>query len=101
MPEVHVSTQVVDFCRGLPPQPRRKLRPAIRDLESERGDIKPLEGRLSGYHRLRSGAYRVVVRYRPARGKTHIDCLYANHRSIIYEILESAECLPGFEEREG
>ena len=82
--KVELSEQVVDFVRRLPPDPRRRLRRALRDLAHERGDIKPLEGPLEGYCRLRVGAYRVVLSY--ARRAT-LQCVFAERRSIIYELL--------------
>jgi len=82
--KVELSEQVVDFVRRLPPDPRRRLRRALRDLAHERGDLKPLEGPLEDYCRLRVGAYRVVVSY--AKRRT-IQCIFAERRSIVYELL--------------
>lgn len=72
------------FVRALPPDPRKRLRQAIRDLSEERGDIVPLEGALEGFCRLRVGAYRVVFAY--ASDKT-IDCVLVERRSVVYELL--------------
>lgn len=82
--KVELSEQVVEFVRRLPPEPRRRLRRALRDLARERGDLKPLEGPLDGYCRLRVGAYRVVVSY--AKRRT-IQCIFAERRNIVYELL--------------
>ena len=82
--KVELSEQVVDFVRRLPPDPRRRLGRALRDLAHERGDLKPLEGPLEDYCRLRVGAYRVVVSY--AKRRT-IQCIFAERRSIVYELL--------------
>jgi mRNA-degrading endonuclease RelE of RelBE toxin-antitoxin system len=82
--KVELSEQVVDFVRRLPPDSRRRLRRALRDLAHERGDLKPLEGPLEDYCRLRVGAYRVVVSY--AKRRT-IQCIFAERRSIVYELL--------------
>lgn len=98
--EVWLHPRVWDFCRALPPVPRKKFRAALRGLERERGDIKPLEGRLSGYWRLRSGAYRVLFAIQLEDGVRKINCLYAEHRSVVYSILESRENLRGFLDRE-
>lgn len=72
--------------RAQAPEPRRQLRRALRDLTRERGDLKPLEGPLQDYYRLRVGSFRVVLRY--ASAKT-IDCVFAERRSIVYEVFES------------
>ena len=82
--KVEFSEQVVDFVRRLPPEPRRRLRRALRDLGRERGDIKPLEGPLETCCRLRAGAHRIVLSY-ATRGT--IQCVFAERRNIVYEFL--------------
>jgi mRNA-degrading endonuclease RelE of RelBE toxin-antitoxin system len=82
--KVELSEQVVDFVKRLPPEPRRRLRLALRDLARERGDIKPLEGPLEDYCRLSVGAYRIVLSYTARRT---IQCLFAERRSVVYELL--------------
>jgi len=87
---VNLSTQVLGFCGSLAPEPRKKLRLALRNLQKEAGDIKSLEGPLAGFHRVRSGSHRVVFVRRLRKGKPEIDCLFAEHRSLVYEILTAA-----------
>lgn len=82
---VLVREQVKGFIATLGPESRRKIRLALRGLESERGDCLPLKERLSGYHRLRVGSYRVVYRYVP--GKV-IECVFAEERGLIYNLFE-------------
>jgi mRNA-degrading endonuclease RelE of RelBE toxin-antitoxin system len=65
--KVELSSQVLDFIRHLPPEPRRRLREALRGLTKEKGDIKRLEAPLEGYCRLRVDGYRVVIHYAPGR----------------------------------
>ena len=60
---VLVAKQVAEFVRRLPPQPKRRLRRALRDLAREKGDMKALEPPLHGYCRLRVGGYRIVFAY--------------------------------------
>jgi mRNA-degrading endonuclease RelE of RelBE toxin-antitoxin system len=81
--KVEISDQVVDFVRRLAPDPRRVVRKALRDLAAEKGDIKPLEGPLDGYCRLRVGTYRILFAY---VGRNTIQCVFAERRSIIYEV---------------
>jgi mRNA-degrading endonuclease RelE of RelBE toxin-antitoxin system len=84
---VELAEQVVLFVRSQPPDPRRKLRLALRRLTTERGDIKALEGPLQGYHRLRIGAYRVVFAYsQPRDGRTCIQCLFVERRDTVYTV---------------
>ena len=81
---VVLSGQVVDFIRRLAPEPKGRLRRALRGLARGRGDIKALEAPLVGYYRLRVGGYRVVLAY----GKrATIECIFAEQRSLVYELL--------------
>lgn len=82
--KVVLAAQVVDFVRRLPPEPRQRLRRALRELRRERGDVKTLEAPLEGYCRLRVGGYRVVFAY-GKRG--FIECIFAEQRSVVYELL--------------
>lgn len=85
--KVEVSPQVAEFLRRQPPEVRRLLRGALRELALGKGDVKPLEGPLEGYCRLRAGAYRVVFAY---AGRRTIQCIFAERRSIVYEVLAQA-----------
>jgi mRNA-degrading endonuclease RelE of RelBE toxin-antitoxin system len=82
---VELDPQVVAFVRALAPEPRKLLRLALRRLAHEKGDLKQLEGELSGYCRLRVRGYRVIVRFFEDRGRV-ARCVYAERRSIVYEI---------------
>lgn len=84
---VRLGPQVVDFIRQLAPDPRRKVRQALRDLEKGKGDIKALEGPLQDYARLRIGPYRVILSYGKSRT---IDCVFAERRSLVYEVFADA-----------
>ena len=81
---VVLAGQVVEFLRRLPPEPKRRLRQALRDLTRERGDLKALEPPLDSYCRLRVGGYRIVFSY-GKRGT--IECIFAERRSVVYELL--------------
>lgn len=80
---VLLAEQVVDFVRRLPPEPRRRVRRALRDLGKGTGDIGPLEAPLQGYCRLRVGAYRIIVSHATPRT---VRCVFAERRSIVYEV---------------
>ena len=90
---VELDPQVVKFIRSLPPEPRRRLRAALRGLERGNGNLRSLEGDLSGYYRLRVGSYRVVVRFYLIRGQRVTRCVFAERRSVVYELF--AELLTG------
>jgi mRNA-degrading endonuclease RelE of RelBE toxin-antitoxin system len=85
--KVEVSAQVADFVRRLPPEPRRRLRRALKDLAKEKGDIKRLEGPVDGYCRLRVDGHRVILSY---TGRGAIQCVFVERRSIVYEIFAGA-----------
>ena len=78
----------MEFLQSLPPEPKRALRLAIKRLPKHLGDIRSLEGKLRDYYRLRVGTYRVIFRRRMEKGEPLVECLYANRRSIVYEVFE-------------
>jgi mRNA interferase RelE/StbE len=80
---IELSSQVLEFVRRLAPEPRRLLRRALKDLARGKGDIKPLEGPLDGYCRLRVQSYRVVFSY---ASRSRIQCIFAERRNIVYEV---------------
>jgi len=80
---VIVSGQVVAFVRRLAPEPRRLVRRALRELAGGKGDIRQLEGPLEGYYRLRVGPYRIVFSYGE---RQRIECVFAERRSLVYEV---------------
>ena len=85
--KVEISERVVAFVRRQAPEPRRSLRRALRRLASERGDIRALEGPLTGYSRLRVGPYRIVFAYATEpRQSTCIRCIYAERRDVVYTV---------------
>ena len=90
---VELDPQVADFVRSLAPEPRQQLRTALRALEKDQGDLRPLEGELTGYWRLRVGSYRVVIRFHTGRDQRIARCVFAERRSIVYELF--AELITG------
>jgi len=84
--KVRVEEQVQAFVKSLAPDPRKRLRLAIKGLADGRGDIKSLEGNLADYCRLRVAGYRVIFKERAERGSRVIDCFYAERRALVYEI---------------
>ena len=85
---VEISTPVEKFLRTLAPQPRRILIQAIKGLARDRGDRKALEGRLTGYCRLRVASYRVLYRELMVRGERVFRCDFAERRSVVYELFQ-------------
>jgi mRNA-degrading endonuclease RelE of RelBE toxin-antitoxin system len=83
---VLLAGQVFAFAATLAPEPRRRLKRAILGLAKERGDLRTLTDKLSGWHRLRVGQYRVLFRYRSGRV---IECAFAGERQLVYELFEA------------
>lgn len=65
---------------------RRAFKRAVLGLATEKGDIKALGDKLSGYYRLKVARYRIIFRYTPERT---IECVFAEERKLIYEVFES------------
>ena len=87
--KIRVESQLEALVKSLAPDPRRRLRLAVKGLETGRGDIKSLEGNLAGYNRLSVTGYRVIFKERSERGVRIIDCVFAERRALVYEIFVS------------
>lgn len=83
---VRPSRQVIEYASRLAPEPRRAVKQALVDLRKERGDIRALEGDLSGYYRLRVGRHRIIFSY-AADGA--IDAIFIEERGLIYDVFEA------------
>lgn len=86
MTKLRVSQQVEDFVKSKAPEPRQRLRKAIKGLADGEGDIKLLEGPLQGYYRLRIGGWRILYVERFEEGTQIIYCLFAEERGVVYEL---------------
>jgi mRNA-degrading endonuclease RelE of RelBE toxin-antitoxin system len=86
MNKVIVHPQAEAFVRALAPEPRRRLVRVMKALPA--GDTKALEGRLSGYRRLRVGGFRILYAESVKDGVRTFDCLFAERRSLVYELFE-------------
>jgi mRNA-degrading endonuclease RelE of RelBE toxin-antitoxin system len=85
---VRLGQSVKDFIATLAPEPRRTLRRALKDLEKGRGDVRQLEGCLAPHWRLRVKRLRVVYAEKAQGGERVVLCFYANHRPVVYELVE-------------
>ncbi|MFA5264420.1 MAG: hypothetical protein WC378_11395 [Opitutaceae bacterium] len=83
---VRLSTQVIEFAVRLAPEPRHAIKRALGELRQERGDIRALEGSLSGYYRLRVGRHRIIFSYAADRA---IEAVFIEERQLVYEIFEA------------
>lgn len=84
--QVKIRQQVWQYYGRLGPQDRRTIKRALKELASERGDIRALRESLQGYYRVRIGTHRVIFRYLAGRV---IECVYMNDRSLVYDVFES------------
>jgi mRNA-degrading endonuclease RelE of RelBE toxin-antitoxin system len=80
---VRLTAQVVEFVRRQASEPRRRIRKALAELASGRGDVKQLEGPLAAYGRLRVGPFRIILSH---EGTKFVDCVFAERRGIVYEV---------------
>jgi hypothetical protein len=76
------SEQVQGWLVALPPDTKKRVRLALRELAKGKGDIKPLQKELAGWSRLRVGGLRIV--FRPVPGQI-IRLEYADSRDVVYE----------------
>jgi mRNA interferase RelE/StbE len=81
-----LSAQVVEFARRLAPEPRKAIKQSLAALRNEKGDLRALEGTLSGFYRLRVGRHRIIFSY-AADGA--IDAILIAERQLVYEIFEA------------
>lgn len=80
--KVRLEAQVVAFLRRQAPEPRQRLRDALRKLALGEGDVKNLEPPLEEYQRLRIGPYRVIFR----NDGDDVRCVFAERRGLVYEV---------------
>lgn len=83
---VKISEQVAGFSSCLAPEPRRAVKNALKELREERGDIRALEGNLSGYYRLRVGRFRIIFAYQKDGAMA---ALFMEERRLVYELFEA------------
>ncbi len=84
------SDQVAKWLINLPPEPKRRVRAALKGLERWQGDIKPLQGELEDFYRLRVGGYRIVYRL-VSRSLVRLE--YADTRDVVYEAFRQLRLL--------
>ena len=87
---ISASEQAAEWLASLPPEPKRRVRAALKGLETWQGDIKPLRGEFEGFYRLRVGGYRIV--YRVTSGQV-IQLEYADTRDAVYETFRQLRML--------
>lgn len=83
---VRPAIQAVGFARRLAPDPRRAVKHALQGLRTERGDIRALEGSLSGYYRLRVGRFRIIFAYAVDGA---IEAVFIEDRAFVYDLFEA------------
>lgn len=85
MMKILASAEFSEWLFALPPQPKRRIRLALRKLEKGQGDVKALQGSLEGFCRLRVGGMRLIFRY---QGSQTIYVEYGNTRDAVYELFQ-------------
>lgn len=80
--KISASEQVQSWLAALPPEAKKRVRQALRDLEKGKGDICALRNELAGFNRLRIGGMRAAYSQHPGR---IIRLEYADLRDVVYE----------------
>ena len=93
--KILASDQVAKWLSNLPPEPKRRVRAALKRLERWQGDIKPLRGELEGFYRLRVGGYHIVCRM---VSKSLVRLEYADTRDVVYEAFRQLRLLSELDE---
>ena len=89
---ISASESVALWLAGLPPETKRRVRAALKELAgSGQGlDVKPLRRKLEGFYRLRLGDYRIVYHL----GTPKTICLdYVDVRDVVYEAFRRLRAL--------
>ncbi len=89
------SDQVTRWLRNLPPEPKQRVRAALKGLERWQGDFKALRGELEGFYRLRVGGYRIVYRM---ISRSLVQLEYADTRDVVYEAFRQLRLLTEVDE---
>jgi mRNA-degrading endonuclease RelE of RelBE toxin-antitoxin system len=76
------SEQVQGWLVALPPETKKRVWLALRELEKGRGDLKALHSELAGFNRLRVGGLRIVYSQKPGM---ILRLEYADSRDVVYE----------------
>ena len=92
MMKISASEQVALWLAGLPPETKRRVRTALRELAgSGRAlDIKALRRELEGFYRLRVGDHRIVY-HLETRQTIRFD--YVDLREVVYEAFKCLRAL--------
>jgi mRNA-degrading endonuclease RelE of RelBE toxin-antitoxin system len=77
--------ETADVLRQLPPEPQRKVRAAVAELQRNPDLGDPLDHELTGMRRVRVGQLRIVYRVSSAG----IEAIALGPRRSIYTVLES------------
>ena len=83
---LRTAVQVIELAKRLAPEQRRAVKQALLDLRHERGDIRALEGTLTGYYRIRVGKFRLIFAYASDGG---IEVVFMEERRLVYEVFEA------------
>ncbi len=85
---VVIGAPVKAFMNSLAPEPRRKLRRALKELGDGKGDLRQLEGKLAPFWKLRVQMIRVIFDQKPVAGERVLLCFFADYRGTVSAILE-------------
>lgn len=89
---ISASEQVALWLAGLPPETKRQVRAALKELagSGKALDVKALRRELEGFYRLRVGDYRILY-HLETRQTICLD--YVDLREVVYEAFKRLRAL--------
>jgi mRNA-degrading endonuclease RelE of RelBE toxin-antitoxin system len=84
--KVILEEQVLLFIQRQPPETRKRLREALRAVESGGIFPEPLEDELEGFYKLKVEGVRIIMRLDSGSGGPVIKAVFAERRRFVYEL---------------
>jgi mRNA interferase RelE/StbE len=86
MSKVIVHNHAVKYLKRLPKETREQIKEILKQLENkplEHSSIKQMYGEWAGYHRIRTGKFRIIFWYDPRNDIVYVD--HIGPRGDVYK----------------
>jgi mRNA-degrading endonuclease RelE of RelBE toxin-antitoxin system len=83
-----IEEQVAGFIKRQSPETRRRLREALRAIESGDSFPEPLEDDLDGFYKLKMDRCRIILQAETSSEGPVWKALFAERRAVVYEIFK-------------
>jgi mRNA-degrading endonuclease RelE of RelBE toxin-antitoxin system len=84
--KVTVEPQPREFIHRQPPETRKRLREALRDLEDGKVFPEPLDDELEGFYKLKVHRHRIIVQSVAGESGPFFRVVFAERRAVVYEM---------------